>query len=152
MSYVTEVTVKLSDSKDWHTVSPGNDWTPVSNNQNVVQDFNQGAGGKYVFIFYRAATAGDPISGLRMITGKDAQAPAGWQKINVDLNAGSGGAFIYLCYTTTPGAPQIDRLKSGNGGSVESAMNQFNGQDIVLRQDTNQGAEGAFVFLGYAYR
>ncbi|MBI1204636.1 MAG: hypothetical protein GC182_19210 [Rhodopseudomonas sp.] len=154
MAYVTEIAVSELDTDDWHKGLPKKDpnkWKVVCNKDNDPQDFNKGHGGKFIYIYFKQDESGYPISGLRMITGKDANPPAPWQKIDVDLNAKAGGEFIYLCYQNTANAPQISILKAGFGDTVESAMNDFSAGDIVLRQDANQGSGGKFIFLGFAY-
>jgi hypothetical protein len=152
MAYVSEIAVRIADKADWQAVRPGNDWEVVTNAANAPQDFNQGAGGKFVFVFYRPTLTGNPVSGLRLITGEKTPAPAGWTKLPQDLNAGSGGDFIFLAYTTTAGAPEIAKLTAGSGGSVGGAFESFALTDTVLRLDANKGANGKFVFLGFVYR
>jgi hypothetical protein len=153
MSYVTNVAVTIMDDFNPEKGKPAGDgWSVVKNPTGQAQDFNQGAGGKFVFIYYQTRDSGDPVSGLRMITGKDSPTPPGWVKIDKDLNAGHEGKFIYLCYATTPGAPKMFTVKAGFGDSIESAMKDFFPQDIVLRQDTNEGGGGKYIFLGYEYQ
>ena len=41
-----------------------------------------------------------PITGLKILYGKDAQAPPNYTVIPVDLNSEAGGEYIYLAYST----------------------------------------------------
>ena len=152
MSYVTNVAVKASNSDDWVDVIPsGVGWHVVKNINGAAQDFNQGASGDYIFIFYQNETVGDGIEAIRFVTGKHAQPPTGWEKEATDLNSGAGGEYIYLCYRKSAGAQYIQEFISGFGEKEISAYNDFPSDAVVLRQDINKGAKGLYVYLGYTY-
>jgi hypothetical protein len=150
MSYVTEVTVEVQSSGT-PVNPPGQGWNVVRNKNGDPQDFNQGAGGKYIFIFYKTSDSGVAIGGLRFIKGENASAPSGWQKYPEDLNNGAGGEYIYLCSAPSTDFRFMKDMMSGYGDSVESAMGDFPENAVVLRQDTNQGAGGKYIFLGYFF-
>lgn len=152
MSYIIDITVKAADSDDPSSVKPaGQDWYVVKNKNGEPQDFNQGAGGKYIYIFYQTGTTGQAIIGFRFITGDGVTPPAGWTMIQQDLNQDAGGKYIYLCYAKDSNFPYIDSMQSGYGSSVGSAMEDFPETAVVMTQDTNQDAGGKYVFLGYFY-
>ena len=123
----------------------------VRNINGEPQDFNQGAGGQYIYIFYKTSDSGVAIGGLRLIKGEDAPAPYGWQKLPQDLNSGAGGDYIYLCWAPSSEFRFIKQLICGYGNSVANAMDDFPEDAVVLRQDTNQAAGGKFIFLGYQF-
>lgn len=150
MSYVTEVTVEIQSSST-PTTPPGQGWNVVRNIDGEPQDFNQGAGGKYIFIFYKTSDSGVAIGGLRLIKGENVNAPSGWEKYPQDLNSGAGGDYIYLCSAPSTDFRFIRELICGFGSSVESAMGDFPENAVVLRQDANQGAGGKYIFLGYVF-
>lgn len=152
MSYVTNIDVKALDSDDWRKGLPAGDhWLVVKNKNGDAQDFNQGASGKYIYIYYQSLDDGQGVEAIRFIKGKDAIVPKGWTKIDCDLNGGSGGEYIYLCYIKSADSNLIYELQSGFGDSLESAMSDFNQDAVVLRQDLNEGAKGKYIFLGYYF-
>lgn len=151
MSYVTNISVRKSDSSDWQKYKPADDWEVVKNKEGEAQDFNQKAGGDYIYIYYKTGDFGPGVAALRFITGENAKAPAGWDKVDVDLNAGAGGEFIFLCYRKNNESNYIKYFQSGYGESENSAFKDFNSDAVVLCQDLNEGAEGKFIYLGYYY-
>ena len=152
MSYIVEMTARALDNADWtHGMPAGSGWQVVNNKNNDPQDFNQGAEGKYIYIYYQTGTSGKGVAAMRFITGKDATAPTGWQKVDVDLNDGAGGQYIYLCYQKNSDADYIATLQSGYGDSVESAFCDFGRSAVVLAQDLNEDAKGKFIYLGYYF-
>jgi hypothetical protein len=152
MSYVTNIDVKALDSNDWRKGLPAGDhWLVVKNKNGDAQDFNQGAGGKYIFIYYQILDSGFGVEAIRFIKGKNPVTPRGWTKVNCDLNNGAGGDYIYLYYIKSADSNHIYELQSGFGDSLESAMSDFNRDAVVLRQDLNESVEGKFIYLGYYY-
>ena len=153
MSYVTNLSVKKSGSSDWRKTKPaGDNWEVVRNKGGEAQDFNQNAGGEYIFIYYQTGGSGPGVAAVRFIIGKDAKTPNGWNKEDVDLNAGAGGEFIYLCYRRSAESNYIKEFQSGYGKTEESAFKDFNRNAVVLRQDLNRGAKGKYIYLGYYYK
>ncbi|OHX10215.1 hypothetical protein [Chromobacterium sphagni] len=152
MPYVVNITAAAIDNDDWRSkLPPGEGWTVVTNKNGSAQDFNQGAKGKFIYIYYQTAQTGKGVSAIRFITGKDATPPAGWQKVNVDLNDGAGGLFIYLCFQNSAETNYIGRIQSGYGDTVQSAFGDFDEYAVVMAQDINQGAGGKFIYLGYNF-
>jgi len=145
MAHVTEITVKLSDKTP--EFPDGKDWQIVRNADKEPQDFSQGAGGKYVYVFYKTGT-GKGISALRFI--HDATpVPSGWTKLDVGFSKNRKRTF--LCYQESSDFACISSLKAGYGKSVGNAMDDFSQGDIIIFQDTNEGDGGKFIFLGYSY-
>lgn len=73
---------------------------------------NDGAGGEYIYLYYKKGTKGeydtDGITDMLLVTGKNAFAPAGYDRLSVDLNRGAGGKYIYLCYRYYQQMPSAD--------------------------------------------
>ncbi|POA97052.1 hypothetical protein C2134_19055 [Chromobacterium sinusclupearum] len=152
MSYVVNISAAARNDDNWRaSLPPGAGWNVVANKNGSAQDFNQGSGGKFIYIYYQTAESGKGVSAIRFITGKEAVPPAGWQKINVDLNDGAGGLYIYLCFQNSAESDYIGTLQSGYGDSKESAFSDFGEFAVVMAQDINQGAGGKFIYLGYYY-
>lgn len=139
---------------DWAKDNLGMGWNVVCNKDTNPQDFNQKAGGKYIYIFYKvSASTNSPVVGLRMRhdTGSGEN---GWKSCSQNLNEGTKSSVeLYLSYFNAEemNGPVIGGLQSGYGETVESAMSDFGRSFIVLRQDINQDAGGKFIFLGYTY-
>jgi hypothetical protein len=95
-SPVTSITIGINTGNN----VPVN-YAPVPNNiSNGQSDLNKGAGGADIFMFYsRNQGYGNPIVAIDILIGKNAQAPALWEKLNEDLNSGAGGNFLYLAYS-----------------------------------------------------
>ena len=152
MPYVINLTVKKSIDSDWRQLQPAGDgWNVVKNKNGDAQDFNQGAGGDYIFIFYQIGVSGKGIAAVRFIKGEGAKAPDGWTKEDIDLNAGAGGEYIYLCYLRNSESEYIREFVSGSGKSAGSAFDDFDSSAVVLRQELNKGAKGKYIYLGYRY-
>ncbi|CCN72234.1 hypothetical protein [Vibrio nigripulchritudo] len=152
MTYVSNIKVITSEDEDYTKSKPtGNSWYVVRNIHDQAQDFNQGGGGKYVFIFYQTSESSEGIEAIRFVEGENAKEPAGWTKIDVNLNSGTDGCFIYLCYRKSVGANFIKLLCSGFGDSEESAFDDFEMSDAVLRQDLARGTGGKYIYLGYKF-
>ncbi|MCW8127597.1 hypothetical protein [Microbulbifer halophilus] len=157
MSYVTEIKVVGLDTSDWQSAHPGSGWWVVRNAAGA-QNFNAGNHGKYIYIYYRWENSSSGLTGLRMIIGEHTPTPEGWQIIPQNLNEGTKGEPIYLCYQratdvseiTSLKAPRITDLKAGKSNEtvteVKASLSDFH----MIGQDTNQGAGGKIVYLGYA--
>ena len=150
--YVTDIAVVASSSSNCDSDRPaGSGWEVVRSQSSEPQDFNQGAGGKYIWMFYKTGTSGPGITAVQFIMGGSAVAPAGWTKIDVDFNKGAGGEYIWLCYTKSENAKYIGRFQAGSGGSEAASREGFGPSAVVLPQDTNKGAGGRYIRLGYYY-
>lgn len=83
-----------------------------------ILDANKDADGAYINIFYKTGQvanynsyAGNAISDVIVVNGKNADAPTGYTKVAVDLNQGAGGDYLYLAYkkaTTTASEEIVD--------------------------------------------
>jgi hypothetical protein len=152
MVYVINMQVVSTSNSDWRNSKPsGDNWHVVENKDGQAQDFNQKAGGNFIFIFYESGVSGNGVAAVRFISGKDATVPAGWTKIDVDLNDEAGGEYIYLCTLKNGESNYIEKFQSGYGDSAENALSDFNQDAVVLRQDLKQGAKGKYIFLGYYF-
>ena len=153
MKYVDDLRVEILDNDDWENKIPddGGEWQVVRNIDGKAQDFNMKVGGKYIYVYYRLTESGNGISAIRFIQGENTDAPAGWCKIDKDFNMGAGGKYIYLCFRQSSDTKCIARFFAGFGEGVANAMNDFQPDAVVLRQDLNEGAGGKYIFLGYYY-
>lgn len=154
MPYAVNIAAAAIDNDNWRSAQPpGAGWNVVTNKYGSAQDFNQGAKGKFIYIYYQTSDSGKGISAIRFITGQNPNItpPAGWQKVDVDLNAGAGGLYIYLCFQTNAESNYIGTMLSGYGDSVQNAFSDFGEAAVVMAQDINQGAGGKFIYLGYYY-
>lgn len=85
------------------------------------------------------------IEDIIIISGKNRQAPEGYQKIDVDLNKGAGGDYLYLCFKQGN-----DADKAINGLQVIAGRNNGIGAPAGytrLEQDLNKGAGGRYIYL-----
>ncbi len=152
MPYAINITVRASESSDWRKVIPaGDNWNVVKNKYGEAQDFNEGAHGEFIFIFYQTGESGQGLAAIRFITGQNTSPPIGWTKVDVDINKGAGGEYIYLCYLRSPEATYINHFQSGFGKSEGSAFSDFTPNAVVLSQDLNKGAHGKYIYLGYYF-
>ncbi|WP_420751930.1 MAC/perforin domain-containing protein [Rhodococcus sp. O3] len=127
---------------------------PPAGFEKIPVDLNRGAGGDFIFLCMQKLTrarlsqAGiNPITGLKVVYGKNTPAPAGYEKIDVDLNKGAGGEFVYLSYKR--GEPEKAvrdiRIIHGNNASIEPPIPY-----TKLPQDLNKGSGGDWIFACYA--
>lgn len=123
---------------------------PDSSYKKINMDCNKGAGGVYVWVYFKRALTDNPITDICFVTGdsKDISAPDGYSKIDKDLNAGAGGKYIFLCYTRQGKNLPIVSLSaiSDNNSSVRPASNT---RYLRINQDLNQGANGDYIYLCY---
>ena len=71
----------------------------------VNNDLSEGAGGKYVFAFYKKNQANHPIYHVDVLAGSSSRTyPSDdtWVRINQDTNERAGGSYVYICYKETP--------------------------------------------------
>ena len=92
-NYITHLDVSLNETEEEYLQS--------QDYKIIYGDLNKGAGGKYIYIWYKKVDGAPPITRLQ-VTFNDNMAVglinAGYTKINKDLNAGAGGDNIYLWY------------------------------------------------------
>ncbi len=89
------------------------------------------------------------ITELQIISGKNSNAPKGFEKIPVDLNKGAGGDYLYLCYKkeeATAGIIDIlvlhDKKADGKGTECPAGYEK-------IGADLNKKAGGEFIYLAY---
>jgi len=115
-------------------------------------DLNRGAHGKYMYLCYHMAsyqstgTNKPCIAAVQIISGKNAQPPAGWVKLPQDLNDGAGGDYIYLCYQ--PASYDDDVALKGItviGGDNPDVPAPYGFQKVP--GDLNHGAGGDYIYV-----
>ena len=132
----------------------------------IVQDLNEGSGGRFIYIKYKYGMDIDtdpaPITSLHISNNGTLGSPYIKPEGFCDLNQGAGGAFIYLYYGRG-GAQPIRSLHTAdyNGDMVheESFYTAESGTDnndgartySVIPYDLNAGADGDYIYLGYSY-
>lgn len=89
------------------------------------------------------------ITELKIVEGKSAKAPEGFEIIPVDLNKGAGGKYIYLCYKKKEAEVGIvdiivlrDKKADGEGTVVPKGYTKID-------YDVNKGAGGDYIYLAY---
>ncbi|XP_032398376.1 uncharacterized protein LOC116705992 [Etheostoma spectabile] len=97
-TYVTQLDVSLDEAEEIFLQSQGF--------KKIDVDLNKGAGGKFIYIWYKKESRSAPITGLQVTFNDDMGVGlinAGYTKIDKDLNAGSGGDYIYLWFSRKSG-------------------------------------------------
>lgn len=151
-SYITEIQIVARGNNKWQESLPKKgEWHIVKNDKDQPQDMNSGAGGKFIYIFYRTSTKGNGITGLCCVTGEKAKAPSDWVALPEDLNQGAGGKFIYLCHASASSGGFITRIMAIQG---DDAFDRFPESAVVLRQDLIQDTrkKAPPIYLAYFYR
>lgn len=127
------------------------------------QDLNEGAGGAYLFIYYRLGPDDDPESipldrVYTVDTSDGERDPFGGTKINVDLNSGAGGDYIFLYYTRGAVDP-IRALQTWSDGKIRYTDGAgaglvwypvSNNPGVGSPQDLCEGAGGDTIYLYYS--
>lgn len=124
-----------------------NNQKPLAGFTKIPVDLNKGAGGDYIYLYYRTSATDTWVTGVNVISGSNSSITCqnGWSKIPVDLNEGSGGKFIYLCYKEAKNVTGISTLNAvtGKGKKCPSTYTTIN-------MDLNVGSGGEYVYLCYA--
>ncbi len=118
---------------------------PPAGYTKVGVDFNQDAGGDYIYVCYKKGV-GAPITGLAVtIEGGAPPADATYTRINVDLNRGCGSNTddIWLWYTKDPDCATI------RGVHVQVNTSPPPAGFTRVNVDLNTGAGGASIYLSY---
>lgn len=127
--------------------------TPVPGWSLINVDLNRDAGGKFIYLCYKAGLDDqEAISAVMFITNSQ-QTPAGFVKIPQDLNEGAGGDFIYLCYKKEITSNPIRRVDIliGQNAQPETGFYFVENYWSGIKQDLNQGAGGNFLWMVYSY-
>ena len=128
----------------------------------LTTDLNQSAGGDYIYLAYKRETVCsydtvDVVTGLVMINGSGAVAPAGYIKDPYDLNKNAGGDYIYLCKKSGPtstasnftGAISDIRIKTGEGVNADAGYEFIVWNGTNTPAEVNKGAGGAYIYIEY---
>lgn len=111
-------------------------------------DLNRNAKGKYIYLLYKLGTDKKrKISDIKIISGQNAPARNGYEKISTDLNEGAGGDYIYLTYCRDANATGIYSLgtytQTGEISGNWKAITDWNGNAY----DLNRNAGGDYIYL-----
>ncbi len=92
------------------------------------------------------------ITGLTVVYGKDASAPAGYKMIKKDLNQGAGGEYVYLCYSTLPDlGPPITAIQVASSSKDQTADPSVTPPGFrLIANDLSKGAGGKYIYVSYA--
>jgi len=110
------------------------------------KDLNAGAFGKYVELCQQYGEALDPVTGITVVAGENAQCPKGYERDIHNLNEGTRtGDRLYLCVGHEPGTPlmEIKATSDKTGGNKCEAGWKW------LDVNLNQGTRGNYVYLCY---
>jgi len=111
-------------------------------------DLNKGAGGDYIYIWYKQQSGASPITGLQVTFNHDmgvGLSRAGFTKINKDLNAGAGGDYIYLWYFRGQTEYNIPIVDIDVTTRVEDEGRMFDSGWERLACDLNRNAGGNWI-------
>lgn len=117
----------------------------------INKDLNQGAGGNYIYLWYKTTT--DPKNALTdvRVSYGDYNIGSPYTKNNHDLNEKAGGKYIYLWTTkdTSKGNPikAID-VYYGKNADVPSGYTKVDYNFSGSAAELNAGAGGSYIYLG----
>lgn len=122
-----------------------------SSTEQIQQDLNQGAGGKFIYLCYSKGGTNKPITDLQVTSSGSAgnQCGAGWEWYPQDLNEGAGGDFIYLCSRTED---RPDRIKEIQFTSTPNPGNFCPPGWNWINKDLNKGTKKSgdpYIYLCY---
>ncbi|XP_029985192.1 uncharacterized protein LOC115415665 [Sphaeramia orbicularis] len=141
-SYVTELQVSLDQAEEQQLQATGF--------RKVNVDLNKGAGGKYIYLWYKKQSEGVPITRIQISFNSDMAdglARAGYTQVPKDLNAGSGGDFIYLWYFkgTTEYDTSIQDVDVTVDAEAEAQKFKLNWERVTC--DLNRKAGGNWIHM-----
>ena len=125
----------------------------------IEKDLNKGAGGNYIYIGYKLANTGNPITNLVLIKSKNKITwgsktltvngkSATYYKINIDLNQGAKGHFIYLCYTRDQKYDPLTSLDVIlNSETLRDPWKIVTWDDSKSDADVNLGTKGSPIYI-----
>ncbi|WP_173012711.1 MAC/perforin domain-containing protein [Niveispirillum sp. SYP-B3756] len=125
---------------------------PPAGYTKIYYDLNTGAKGDYIYLCYHKATYrpdrvnNNCIDDVKIIYGKDAQAPSGYVKLDLDLNKGAHGEYVYLCYRPVAFDNNIS-IKDITviGGKTSNVPAPYGFEQVP--GDLNKGAHGNFIYV-----
>ncbi|MCL2257788.1 MAG: MACPF domain-containing protein [Candidatus Bathyarchaeota archaeon] len=129
-------------------------------------DLNAGAGGNYIYLCYKKATTGTPITDMFIDYYSNAQTActktmthngtcANYTMLPIDLNAGAGGKFIYLWITKDQKKLPIKEINAFMDSKESTALTAATTNNWNVVQwfnssggaDLNKGAGGKFIYI-----
>ncbi len=119
-TYISDLDVSLDEAKEQYLQSQGF--------KKINVDLNKGAGGKYIYIWYKKESCPAPISKVQFTFNDEMAAgltDAGYKKIEKDLNADAGGDVVYLWYFRGSGEYDTPIVSIDVTISVESEAQKF---------------------------
>lgn len=152
----------ITSDKDKEKAKDDSIYGKKENYERIDKDLNAGAGGDYIYMWYKTTT--DPNNALydiRFTYDNFSEIPNIYTKNNHDLNEGAGGAYIYMWTSKKPKMP---------GDKPITAINIFNGKNADMPSgykasqadwyekghksgtaELNRGTKkfGDYIYLGY---
>ncbi|XP_038582066.1 uncharacterized protein LOC119908445 [Micropterus salmoides] len=138
--YITHLDVSLHEDEEQMLQSKGF--------KKINVDLNKGAGGNFIYIWYKKVRSAAPITRVQVTFNDDMGVgliKAGYTKIPKDLNAGAKGDYIYLWYfrgSTKYDTPIVDIDVTTD---AESEASKFSLDWERLVCDLNRKAKGNWI-------
>ncbi|XP_039637258.1 uncharacterized protein LOC120546400 [Perca fluviatilis] len=139
-TYITHLDVSLHEAEEEKLQSQGF--------MKINVDLNKGAGGKYIYIWYKKESRSAPITGLQVTFNDDMAVGlinAGYTKIDKDLNAGARGFYLYLWYFRGSGEYHTPIVEIDVTTDAKSEAHKFLQDWERLDCDLNRGAGGNWI-------
>jgi len=153
--FITDIKTSVRDQNNAPNTMDGYTKIPV--------DLNEGAGGKYIYLYYKKGGYAGNFMALNAFSSAVPLPPyssssgtaLGRNFSNgmwTDLNNGAGGPFIYIegIFAQSPIDP-LTRVSDILVISSSGGMSSYSGW-IFINQDLNQGAGGKYIYLCYKVR
>ncbi|XP_035861579.1 uncharacterized protein LOC118495954 [Sander lucioperca] len=140
-TYITQLDVSLHEDEEKKLQSQGF--------KKINVDLNKGAGGKYIYIWYKKESRSAPITGLQVTFNDDMAVGlinAGYTKIDKDLNAGARGYYLYLWYFRGSGEYHTPIVEIDVTTDAKSEAHKFLQDWERLDCDLNRGAGGNLIY------
>jgi hypothetical protein len=126
-------------------------------------DLNEGAGGKYIYLYYEKNNYVSHINFVGVVKSKNKFDVKSWLSLRnligvygdngiYDLNAGAGGDYVHAYYSTTPNLsdPAVQDIAIVSGNSSNTAYpNNAGGNWTKINVDLNAGAGGKYIYMFY---
>ncbi|KAE8287113.1 hypothetical protein D5F01_LYC15077 [Larimichthys crocea] len=140
--YITHLDVSIDEAEEKNLQSQGF--------KKINVDLNKGAGGNYIYLWYKTEQGSAPITRLQVTFTKDMAVgliSAGYTKIDKDLNAGAGGDYIYLWYFK--GSTEYDTpiVELDVTADAQSEGLKFKNDWERLACDLNRKAKGNWIHI-----
>ncbi|KAE8287112.1 hypothetical protein D5F01_LYC15076 [Larimichthys crocea] len=140
--YITHLDVSIDEAEEKNLQSQGF--------KKINVDLNKGAGGNYIYLWYKTEQGSAPITRLQVTFSDDMAVgliSAGYTKIDKDLNAGAGGDYIYLWYFK--GSTEYDTpiVELDVTADAQSEGLKFKNDWERLACDLNRKAKGNWIHI-----